>query len=161
VPATELEQNRRQVEPWEGGAFDQLRSGNASQALDDYDAAGRVQRAGTGADARCALTAAWWTAATSDGTRAPTEQVVMLAVRRTDVDELNLRARAHREVGGRYPLSGSRTTDCPQVAPHGRQDAPGGCRCSCRSGGGNPKDRAIGCLGDLWSDSTSASAVRL
>jgi conjugative relaxase-like TrwC/TraI family protein len=95
LQATELQHNRRQIEPWERGALDQLRNGDASQALDDYDAAGRVQRADTGADARCALTAAWWTAATSDGINAPSEQVVMLAVRRTDVDELNLRARAH------------------------------------------------------------------
>ncbi len=78
-----------------------MRNGDASQALDDYDAAGRVQRAHTGADARCALTAAWWAAATSEGTRAPSEQVVMLAVRRTDVDELNLRARAHMNASGR------------------------------------------------------------
>ncbi|MEX2291803.1 MAG: MobF family relaxase [Mycobacteriales bacterium] len=99
--ATELQQNRRQVEAWERGALDQLRNGDASRALDDYDAAGRVQRASTGADARCALTAAWWTAATADGTRAPSEQVVMLAVRRTDVDELNLRARAHMNAAGR------------------------------------------------------------
>jgi conjugative relaxase-like TrwC/TraI family protein len=95
LDATELQQNRRQVEQWERGALDQLRNGDASRALDDYDAAGRVQRADTGADARRVLTAAWWTAATCDGTRAPSEQVVMLAVRRTDVDELNLRARAH------------------------------------------------------------------
>jgi conjugative relaxase-like TrwC/TraI family protein len=99
--AAELQQNRRQVEPWERGALDQLRNGDASQALDDYDSAGRVQRANTGADARCALTAAWWAAATADGTRAPSEQVVMLAVRRTDVDELNLRARAHMDAAGR------------------------------------------------------------
>ncbi len=89
--ATELQQNRRQVEPWERNALDQLRNGDASRALDDYDTAGRVQRADTGADARCALTAAWWTAATAEGTGTPSEQVVMLAVRRTDVDELNLR----------------------------------------------------------------------
>jgi conjugative relaxase-like TrwC/TraI family protein len=95
LQASELQQNRRQVESWERGALDQLRNGDASQALDDYDAAGRVQRADTGADARCALTAAWWTAATADGARPPSEQVVMLAVRRTDVDELNTRARAH------------------------------------------------------------------
>jgi len=99
--ASELQQNRRQVEPWERAALDQLRNGDASQALDDYDTAGRVQRADTGADARCALTAAWWTAATAQGTRAPSEQVVMLAVRRTDVDELNLRARAHMTAAGR------------------------------------------------------------
>jgi ATP-dependent exoDNAse (exonuclease V) alpha subunit len=98
--ATELQQNRRQVERWERGALDELRNGDASQALDDYDAAGRVQRADTGADARCALTAAWWTAATGDGARPPSEQVVMLAVRRTDVDELNLRARAHMNASG-------------------------------------------------------------
>ena len=101
LQATELQHNRRQVEPWERDALDQLRNGDASQALDDYDAAGRVQRADTGADARCALTASWWTAATSDGLRAPSEQVVMLAVRRTDVDELNLRARAHMIAAGR------------------------------------------------------------
>lgn len=99
--ATELQQNRRQVEPWERGTLDQLRDGDASRALDEYDAAGRVPRADTGADARCALTATWWTAATSDGTRAPSEQVVVLAVRRTDVDELNLRARAHMAAAGR------------------------------------------------------------
>jgi ATP-dependent exoDNAse (exonuclease V) alpha subunit len=98
--ATELQQNRRQIERWERGALDELRNGDASQALDDYDAAGRVQRADTGADARCALTAAWWTAATGDGARPPSEQVVMLAVRRTDVDELNLRARAHMNASG-------------------------------------------------------------
>lgn len=56
---TELQQNRRQVEPWQRGAFDQLRNGDVCRALDDYDAAGRVQRAGTGADARGALTASW------------------------------------------------------------------------------------------------------
>jgi conjugative relaxase-like TrwC/TraI family protein len=102
--ATELQQNRRQVEPWERGALDQLRNGDASQALDDYDAAGRVQRAGTGADARCALTASWWTAATSDGTRGPSEQGCDARVRRTDVDELNLRARAYMNASGQ--LSG-------------------------------------------------------
>jgi len=98
--ATELQQNRRQVEPWERNALDQLRNGDTSRALDDYDTAGRVQRADTGADARCSLTAAWWTAATRDGARNPSEQVVMLAVRRTDVDELNLRARTHMAAAG-------------------------------------------------------------
>jgi ATP-dependent exoDNAse (exonuclease V) alpha subunit len=74
LDATELQQNRRQVEHWERGALDQLRNGSASQALDDYDAADRVQRADTGADARCALTAAWWIAATADGTRPPSSR---------------------------------------------------------------------------------------
>jgi conjugative relaxase-like TrwC/TraI family protein len=106
--ATELQQNRRQVEPWERGALDQLRNGDTSRALDDYDAAGRVQRAGTGADARAALTSAWWTAATAGETGVPSEQVVMLAVRRTDVDELNQRARAHMNAAGR--LSGPTLT---------------------------------------------------
>jgi conjugative relaxase-like TrwC/TraI family protein len=101
LDAIELQQNRRQVEPWERSALDQLRNGDASRALDDYDAAGRVQRASTGADARCALAAAWWSAATTDMAKAPSEQVVMLAVRRTDVDELNLRARAHMTSAGR------------------------------------------------------------
>ena len=99
--ATELQQNRRQVEAWERSALDQLRNGDASRALEDYDLAGRVQRAGSGADARRALTTAWWAAATAEGANAPSEQVVMLAVRRTDVDELNLRARARMIAAGR------------------------------------------------------------
>jgi conjugative relaxase-like TrwC/TraI family protein len=98
--AVELSHNRRQVEAWERSALDELRDGDPNQALDDYDAAGRIHRADTGADARAALAASWWQASTNAGARLRTEDMVMLAVRRTDVDELNLRARAHMHAAG-------------------------------------------------------------
>ncbi|HLZ37928.1 MAG TPA: hypothetical protein VKP64_09265 [Mycobacteriales bacterium] len=44
-----------------------------------------MHRATTGEDARAALAATWWSAATGDGAHAPAPEVVMLAVRRTDV----------------------------------------------------------------------------
>jgi conjugative relaxase-like TrwC/TraI family protein len=98
--AVELSQNRRQVQAWERAALDELRDGDATRALDGYDAAGRVHRADTGADARGALTASWWQASTDAGQQRPSPEVVMLAVRRTDVDELNLRARAYMRAAG-------------------------------------------------------------
>ena len=98
--AVELSQNRRQAHAWERAALDQLRDGDPTRALDNYQAAGRVQRADTGADARAALAASWWQASTHAGRERPTPEVVMLAVRRTDVDELNLRARSHMHAAG-------------------------------------------------------------
>lgn len=53
--------------------------------------------------ARAALTSAGCTASIANGgTGVPSKQVVMLAVRRTDVDELSLRARAHMSAGGSW-----------------------------------------------------------
>lgn len=98
--AVELSQNRRQTQAWERAALDQLRDGDPTRALDSYEAAGRIQCADTGADARTALTASWWQASTEDGQERPSPEVVMLAVRRTDVDELNLRARTHMHAAG-------------------------------------------------------------
>jgi conjugative relaxase-like TrwC/TraI family protein len=104
--AIELSQNRRQTDAWERAALDQLRDGDPTHALQAYEAAGRVQRADNGADARAALAASWWQASTSTtsgvgvGVGGPSPQVVMLAVRRTDVDELNLRARIHMRAAG-------------------------------------------------------------
>jgi conjugative relaxase-like TrwC/TraI family protein len=98
--AVELSQNRRQTQAWERAALDQLRDGDPTRALDEYEAAGRIQRGDTGADARAALTASWWQASTEGGRERPLPEVVMLAVRRTDVDELNLRARTHMHTAG-------------------------------------------------------------
>ncbi len=98
--AVELSQNRRQTHAWERAALDELRDGDPTRALDEYEAAGRIQRAGTGADARAALAASWWQASTEDGLERPSPEVVMLAVRRTDVDELNLRGRTHMHAAG-------------------------------------------------------------
>ncbi len=67
--------------------------------MDGYQAAG-IQRAGTGADARAALAANWWEFSTDAGRERPSPWVVMLAVRRTDVDELTLQARTHMHAAG-------------------------------------------------------------
>ncbi len=98
--AVGLSQNRRQAHAWERDALDELRDGDPTRALEEYEAAGRIQRADTGADARAALTASWWQASTGACRERPPPEVVMLAVRRTDVDELNLRARTHTRAAG-------------------------------------------------------------
>jgi len=98
--ALELSQNRRQAHAWERAALDELRDGDPTRALDEYAAAGRIHRADTGADARAALAVSWWQASTETGAQRPSPEVVMLAVRRTDVDELNLRARGHMYAAG-------------------------------------------------------------
>ncbi len=98
--AVELSENRRQAEAWERAALDELRDGDPTRALDEYGAAGRIHRADTGADARATLAASWWQASTDAGRDRPSPEVVMLAVRRTDVDELNLRARTHMHTAG-------------------------------------------------------------
>ncbi len=100
--AVELTQNRRQTEAWERAALDELRDGDPARAMDGYQAAG-IQRASTGADARAALAALaanWWESSTDAGRERPSPWVVMLAVRRTDVDELTLRVRTHTHAAG-------------------------------------------------------------
>ena len=85
LPAIELRENRRQVEPWERDALALLRDGRGREALDEYEAHGRL-RAGDDVRAHEQLVADWWSAG------AP-ERSIMLAYRRVDVAELNGRAR--------------------------------------------------------------------
>jgi conjugative relaxase-like TrwC/TraI family protein len=92
-----LRQNRRQIEPWERHALDQLRAGHIQEALEAYTMAGRVTTGSTGEQQRAALVAAWW-AAEQGLTR---EGPVMLAARRADVAELNDRARVLMATAGR------------------------------------------------------------
>ena len=85
LPAIELRENRRQVEPWEQQALALLRDGRGREALDEYEAHGRL-RAGDDVHAQEQVVADWWSAG------AP-ERSIMLAYRRADVAELNRRAR--------------------------------------------------------------------
>ena len=120
LDSTHLHDNRRQHASWERDALDQLRHGDPADALAAYGEHGRISVGRTAADARAALVAAWWQAAVApavDPTVAPADSgpgqplapaasrldpdAVMLAVRRADVTELNLRARAELRAAGR------------------------------------------------------------
>ncbi len=89
LPAVTLSVNRRQHEQWERDALTQLRDGNIDQALAAYETHDRLVTAPTAIDLRNRI-AADYHAATLAG-----EQVVILAQRHHDVDDLNQRARRH------------------------------------------------------------------
>jgi len=89
-----LEENRRQEQQWEREALDLLREGRAGEALATYQQHGRIHTADTAADVRGQLVADWWTS------RERGEPGVMLALRRSDVADLNQRARALMTTAG-------------------------------------------------------------
>lgn len=86
----ELVENRRQCEQWERDALSQLRSGDVDVAFDAYERNGRIVTADTAADVRTVMVADWWSY------RIAGDNVTMLALRLSDVDDLNGLARAHR-----------------------------------------------------------------
>lgn len=104
--AIELQDNRRQHEPWERDALDHLREGRALEAVALYREHGRIYTDESAALVRERLVADWW-AARRDG-----EGGVMIAATRADVDDLNTRARRLRadagELGGPAILVGRR-----------------------------------------------------
>ncbi|MBA2283327.1 MAG: relaxase domain-containing protein [Acidimicrobiia bacterium] len=85
--AAELTENRRQTEPWEPAVLAQLRSGNTDQAIDAYLDHERVHVAATQEAVRDDLVNAWSSGYFDD------EDVLMVAARLADVDDLNRRAR--------------------------------------------------------------------
>ncbi len=91
--AIELTENRRQREDWERRALDQLRDGNPARAIAAYDAHDRIAIADTGADAREKLVQDWYAAR-------DTRDSVMIAPRRSDVADLNRRARSLLRASG-------------------------------------------------------------
>jgi conjugative relaxase-like TrwC/TraI family protein len=95
VPTTELTDNRRQVHEWERAALAELRAGHVPAAFAAYRQHGRITIADGADRARAAMVAAWW-AATEDG-----QDTAMYALRRSDVADLNARARALLEASGR------------------------------------------------------------
>jgi Ti-type conjugative transfer relaxase TraA len=85
----ELLENRRQRDEWERQALLELRTGDVDEAFATYQRHGRVVEAPTAADVRQALVADWW------AYRLCGETTAMMAVRNSDVDDLNARARAY------------------------------------------------------------------
>ncbi len=96
LPAIELTHNRRQAEPWEADALDQVRHGDPAQAVSAYQAHGRIVTADTAEAVREQLVADWWHAYDQVGATS----AAMVALRRADVDDLNARARTRLLAAG-------------------------------------------------------------
>jgi conjugative relaxase-like TrwC/TraI family protein len=98
--ASELTENRRQHQAWEREALELVRSGLVEEAVVAYQAHDRVVAADSKPAATLALLQDWWTAWQQAG-HDPTQEVIVLAARRTEVDRLNtacqelLAARGH------------------------------------------------------------------
>ena len=86
--ASELTENRRQHQAWEREALELVRSGLVEEAVAAYRAHERVVAADSKPAATLALLQDWWTA-WEEAERDPTQEVVVLAGRRTEVDRLN------------------------------------------------------------------------
>jgi conjugative relaxase-like TrwC/TraI family protein len=91
--AVELTENCRQREAWERQALDQLREGRPEAAIPQYVAHERIHVADTPAQARQQLAQDWRSAP-------PHQDVVMIAQRRSDVADLNTRARTLLRASG-------------------------------------------------------------
>jgi hypothetical protein len=98
--ASELVENRRQQQAWEREALELVRSGLVEEAVAAYQAHDRVVAADSKPAATLALLQDWWTAwqqAECD----PTQEVVVLAARRAEVDRLNSACQELLAVRGR------------------------------------------------------------
>ena len=86
--ASELVENQRQHHAWEREALDLIRSGLVEEAVAAYQAHDRVVAADSKPAATLALLQDWWTA-WQQADQDPTQEVVVLAARRAEVDRLN------------------------------------------------------------------------
>jgi hypothetical protein len=86
--ASELTENRRQQQAWEREALELVRSGLVEEAVAAYQAHDRVVAADSKPAATLALLQDWWTAYQHAG-RDPSQEVIVLAARRAEVDRLN------------------------------------------------------------------------
>lgn len=89
-----LTENRRQVEPWEREALDDLRCGDVDRGLDAFEANGRLVTGADTIEVRQMMADDWYE------WRRQGEDVAMIAIRRSDVDDLNGRARRLCEANG-------------------------------------------------------------
>ncbi len=96
VGAAEITEVRRQQEDWQQQATRELATGRTETALARYERAGMVQGHATLDQAKAAVIAGWDAARQEN----PHASQIMLAYRRDDVRDLNVRARAVRLVGG-------------------------------------------------------------
>jgi ATP-dependent exoDNAse (exonuclease V) alpha subunit len=83
-----LDTNRRQTHRWEAEALDQLRHGDVHAAVEAYRQHSRIVTDDTADAHRERLVGNWW-----HHTRAEGGDSIMSALRRTDVTDLNMRAR--------------------------------------------------------------------
>ena len=110
----ELTVNRRQTQPWEREALDQLRHGDVSRAVTVYRDRQRITLTDTADAARRQLVDDWWEARQVKGP----DRVVMISLHQADVDDLNARARQLRQA--------DRELTGPTLTTHsGRQFCPG------------------------------------
>jgi conjugative relaxase-like TrwC/TraI family protein len=86
--ASELTENRRQQQAWEREALELVRSGLVEEAVAAYRAHDRVVAADSKPAATLALLNDWWQS-WQQAERNPSEDVVLLAYRRGEVDRLN------------------------------------------------------------------------
>jgi conjugative relaxase-like TrwC/TraI family protein len=86
--ASELIENRRQQQAWEREALELVRFGLVEEAVAAYRARERVVAADSKPAATLALLQDWWQA-WQDAERDPSQEVIVLAARRTEVDRLN------------------------------------------------------------------------
>jgi conjugative relaxase-like TrwC/TraI family protein len=93
--AIELHDNRRQSAQWEREALELLRRGRSRDAIASYLTEGRVITAPSADQVRQRLVDDWWAA------REAGADALMIAARRSDVADLNARARAHAREAGR------------------------------------------------------------
>lgn len=111
LPAVELSEVRRQPFGWERDALDLIREGRSQEAIDAYMAHDRVVLAQSSEETRRRLISDWW------ATQADKEPAVMLAARRSDVADLNNRARAL--------MTAANKLGAAEVDFHGQSFAPG------------------------------------
>jgi conjugative relaxase-like TrwC/TraI family protein len=97
LPSVELMTNRRQRNEWERDALDHLRSGTVNDAIKALQANGRIVTSTDAEAVREELVADWWQH--FDDLHGATS-AVMIALRRGDVDDLNMRARARLAAAG-------------------------------------------------------------
>jgi ATP-dependent exoDNAse (exonuclease V) alpha subunit len=86
--ASEPVENRRQQRAWEREALELARSGLVEEAVATYRAHDRVVAADPKPAATLALLTDWWTA-WQQADHDPSQDVIVLAARRTEVDRLN------------------------------------------------------------------------
>jgi hypothetical protein len=96
LDAIELTDNRRQRSPWEVSALDDLRDGDVERAVDQHRQQGRLVTGETAEAIREQLVTDWWQARR----HLTADQAIMVALRRSDVEDLNQRARARLDAAG-------------------------------------------------------------
>jgi hypothetical protein len=110
LSASELTENRRQQQAWEREALDLIRGGLVEEAVAAYQAHDRVVAADSKPAATLALLQDWW-AAWQDAEHDPSQQVIVLAARRAEVDRLNSACQELLAARGRLGHEGLQAED--------------------------------------------------